>query len=145
MARVNGSSSRVAAVVAAGMVVVAISVAVAGQEGASGFVVDASTGAPVIGATLRVTERGTPVVLASATARQDGGFSLATKPDGILEVGAPGYATKRVLWPSADLGSPLTIALERAARLVIHREFPASMRAPRRTQVLAPGDRRLKR
>lgn len=95
----------------------------AGQTTTTGYVVDAADESPIRGARLQVAPSGSSShgPLASTTTRDDGGFEMpAVDANGVLSVGAPGYATKRLRWPNVGSGDPLEIKLDRAARLILH-------------------------
>lgn len=108
-------------IIAGVVVFLCVLVANARQSTRRGWVSDAASGAAVAGASLRVTNAGQPTTdaaLASTQTGPDGAFDLPTDDiRGVLEVTAPGYATKRQLWPSA--ADVPEIRLERAATLPV--------------------------
>lgn len=94
------------------------------QQDLSGDVRDGRVGSPVEGATVRLTGTGEPdsgqagTVLTSARTASDGSFRIAPGLfRGVLEVSAPGYATKRMRWPGVQ--PTLQVSLDRGAKLAI--------------------------
>jgi hypothetical protein len=93
-------------------------VTLAAQSGRSGVITDASNGQAVPKANLRIVRSGAAISatpIAAGVSASNGRFELSAREEGILEVSAPGYATKRLRWPGPS--PAMSIQLDRAATI----------------------------
>jgi len=100
---------------------------VSAQRTITGNVVDADNDRPVRGAIVRIGANGarSDRPLSTATTDQNGDFEIAVEDTtGVLSISVPGYAVKRLRTSSITVGTPLRVALEKAASLRLHVRDP---------------------